>query len=243
MKITIITVCYNASSCIEKTIQSIINQTYSNIEYIIIDGKSTDSTLNLIRKYEKYISHWISEPDNGVFDAMNKGISMASGEYIIFMNAGDYFAETSIIEDVVNYIMHNNNADVYHGDIYRDIKSPKHIWKDIPFYLNKKKLKGMNICHQAIFTKLSTAKKYYFDTSYKVSADYNMMMQIFKDKGSFKYIPLNIAIYNTTGISTTNWKQTIYEEARICGCEKSLIFYLKFFKRIVFCKIKSIYSK
>lgn len=238
MKITIITVCYNAAYTLEKTILSVIEQTYPNIEYIIIDGKSTDTTISIIKRYETHISRWISEVDKGVFDAMNKGLTMATGDYVIFMNAGDSFAEKNIIEKVVNYIMNNKNADVYYGDIYRDIKSSSHIWKDIPFYLNKKKLKGMNICHQAIFTKLSTAKKYNFDTSYKVAADYNMMMQIFQNGGSFKYIPLNVAIYDTTGISTTNWKQTFIEEANICGCRKSLIFYIILFKRSISHKIK-----
>ncbi len=243
MKITVITVCFNAANTLEKTIQSVKEQTYSDIEYIIIDGKSTDTTINIIEQYEKYVTCWISEPDKGVFDAMNKGLSLATGDYVIFMNAGDCFTEANVIENVVNYIANNKEIDVYHGDIYRDNKSTQNIWRDTPFYLNKKKLKGMNICHQAIFTKLSTAKKYNFDTSYMVSADYNMMMQIFKNGGSFKYIPLNIAIYDTTGISTTNWKQTLIEEARICGCEKSFIYYFIFYKRTILNKIKSLCNK
>lgn len=243
MKITVITVCFNAANTLEKTIQSVKEQTYSDIEYIIIDGKSTDTTIDIIKQYEKSVTRWISEPDKGVFDAMNKGLSLSTGDYVIFMNAGDCFAEIDVIENAVNYIASNNEVDVYHGDIYRDNKSAQNIWKDIPFYLNKKKMKGMNICHQAIFTKLSTAKKYFFDTSYKVSADYNMMMQIFNNGGSFKYIPLNIAIYDTTGISTTNWKQTFIEEARICGYENSPLFYLTLLKISIIHKIKSFNNK
>lgn len=242
MKITVITVCFNATNTLERTIQSIKEQTYWDIEYIIIDGKSTDTTINIIKQYEKYVTHWISEPDKGVFDAMNKGLSLATGDYVIFMNAGDYFADANTIENVASYIV-NNEVDVYHGDIYRDIKSQDHIWKSTPFYLNKRKIKGMNICHQAIFTKTSTAQKYYFDTSFKVAADYNMMMQIYKDGGSFKHIPLNIAIYDTNGISATNWKQTFLEEARICGYENSLLAYLILLKRSISYKIKSLHNK
>ena len=223
MKITVITVCFNAANTLERTIQSIKEQTYWDIEYIIIDGKSTDTTINIIKQYEKYVTHWISEPDKGVFDAMNKGLSLATGDYVIFMNAGDYFADANTIENVASYIV-NNEVDVYHGDIYRDIKSQDHIWKSTPFYLNKRKIKGMNICHQAIFTKTSTA-------------------QIYKDGGSFKHIPLNIAIYDTNGISATNWKQTFLEEARICGYENSLLAYLILLKRSISYKIKSLHNK
>ena len=113
MKITIITVCYNADKVIEKTIQSVQKQTYSNIEYIVIDGGSSDRTLDIIMKYEKCISNWISEPDKGVFDAMNKGLDRANGDYVIFMNAGDYFADADVIEKVCNYIFHNTILLVY----------------------------------------------------------------------------------------------------------------------------------
>lgn len=243
MKITIITVCYNADKVIEKTIQSVQKQTYSNIEYIVIDGGSSDRTLDIIMKYEKCISNWISEPDKGVFDAMNKGLDRANGDYVIFMNAGDYFADADVIEKVCNYIFHNKGADVYHGDVYKNTQSKNNVWKAVPFYLNKRKIKGMNICHQAIFTKLDTAKKYYFDISYKLTADYDMMMKIFKNGGIFKYMELNIAVYDTTGMSSINWKQTYFEEVHICGSNRSFLYYMLFIKKYISHALKLLLCK
>ena len=100
--VTVVTVTYNAQDYLEKTIQSIISQSYSDIEYIIIDGGSTDGTLDIIKKYEKNITYWVSESDNGIYDAMNKGIKKASGEWINFMNAGDGFVDTNSIEPETN---------------------------------------------------------------------------------------------------------------------------------------------
>src|ERR1700733_2398323 len=100
MKITIITVCYNACHCIEKTIKSVINQTYPNIEYIIIDGASTDGTLEVINKYKNHVQKLISEKDNGIYDAMNKGVRHCSGEIIYFLNADDRLYSPDTVKDV-----------------------------------------------------------------------------------------------------------------------------------------------
>ena len=99
--ISVVTVCYNAADTIEKTMLSVLNQTYHDIEYIIIDGGSTDGTVEIIRKYADRIAYWVSEPDKGIYDAMNKGIKVATGEWINFMNAGDEFVDEGVIEKLV----------------------------------------------------------------------------------------------------------------------------------------------
>lgn len=112
MKISIITVCFNAVGVIEKTILSVISQTYNDVEYIIIDGGSTDGTLDIVKKYENYIAYWISEPDSGIYNAMNKGVKYATGLYCNFMNAGDFFINEKVLE---NIFTSNRNEDLISG--------------------------------------------------------------------------------------------------------------------------------
>ncbi|GHT63967.1 hypothetical protein AGMMS50239_20840 [Bacteroidia bacterium] len=115
-KISIVTVTYNAVSVLEETILSIINQIYNNIEYIVIDGGSTDGTLDIIKKYEDRLSYWISEPDKGIYDAMNKGIDRASGDWINFMNAGDLFYSNTIIQELVDMHYFDDNEAIIYGN-------------------------------------------------------------------------------------------------------------------------------
>lgn len=117
VKISVITVCYNAVDTLEKTIQSVLEQTYHNIEYIIIDGGSTDGTVEIIHRYVDYLAYWVSEPDRGIYDAMNKGIERATGEWVNFMNAGDYFYNYDVISNVFKVLQ---KADVMTGISFMD---------------------------------------------------------------------------------------------------------------------------
>ena len=117
-KISIITVCYNAVELIEKTIQSVLSQSYDNIEYIIIDGKSTDGTVEVIQRYAGRLAHWSSEPDGGIFDAMNKGLGLATGEWVNFMNAGDWFYDDDVVAQIVEKI-DSKLTIIYGNTLYR----------------------------------------------------------------------------------------------------------------------------
>lgn len=164
MKITIITVCYNAVNVLEKTICSVLNQSYKNIEYIIIDGKSTDGTLNIIKKYDTYITRWTSEPDKGIFDAMNKGVSYSHGNWVLFLNSGDYLCDEFVISRCFENCQYNDCSVIY-GDVYQDYISKKRYYKECPFYLSKKKIRGMGICHQALFVRGDIIRNLRFDLS------------------------------------------------------------------------------
>jgi glycosyltransferase involved in cell wall biosynthesis len=186
--ISIITVVLNAEQYIENTIQSVINQSYDNIEYIIIDGGSTDKTLSIIKKYDKYIDFWISEPDNGIYDAMNKGVSFARGEWIYFINADDILYNN--IERIIPHLTKRNG--VYYGDVIL-----KHANMIKGGCFSSIKLMFQNINHQAIFYPRRVFEKYKYLTKFITWADYYLNIKCFCDKEFvFKYMPVKIALFN-----------------------------------------------
>jgi len=237
--ITIITVCYNASKYIEETILSVINQTYSNIEYIIIDGGSSDGTLDIIKKYQNKIHYWISEPDKGIYDAMNKGIKKATGEWINFMNCGDSFYDNHVITNLINKV--DSKSDVIYGNtclIY-----------SIGKYIDKGKIVSANNCmpfgHQASFTRNTLMKQYGFDLKYKICADYNFFHQLHNNNATFEYIDIIIANYEAEeGLSSANVLDMLYERGRIEGKNKTFSWNLRYnifkCKRIINSFLKSI---
>ena len=200
-KVTVVTVCYNGVNIIEKTILSVINQTYSNIEYIIIDGDSKDGTQDIIRKYSDRISYFISEPDKGIFDAMNKGLNVATGDYINFMNAGDLFFDSHVLTTLFAEKTYNENVGFIFG---LSVTPDGIVHKYVPFMENPNRYKGMGICHQSLFVKTELAQKYKFSLRYPVSADYGMIYSIYKD--GYKYVKYDfpICIYEGGGFSERN---------------------------------------
>ena len=198
--ITIITVSYNAASTIERTIKSVLEQTYKKIEYIIIDGESTDGTLDVIKKYSNHISYWISEPDNGIYDAMNKGIDIASGDWIIFMNAGDWFYN----KEIINGIFYNKiySSDIIYGAVERRTKYKTYIEKPLPI---SRISHNMVFSHQSTFVKTHIMKKYKFeDKKYKIIADYAFFIKQYKIGTKFEELDYVISSYdNIYGISSS----------------------------------------
>lgn len=211
--ITIITVSYNAKSIIEETILSVVNQTYPNIEYIIIDGGSTDGTIDIIKKYEDKITQWISEPDKGIYDAMNKGIHLATGEWINFMNCGDTFWKDNTLELFIDNIKENNNLDIVYGNMIINCNAGK--YKVIPEKLENLSI-HMPFCHQSTFVQTTLAKKHPFDLQYKYVADYNFFYHAYQNRHVFKYIDVTIANYQIDeGYSASNMNKCIIEAHKI----------------------------
>lgn len=206
--LTIITVTYNAGKELERTIQSIISQTYfSDIEYIIIDGNSKDNTVSIIRKYESSISSWVSEPDKGIYDAMNKGINMAKGHWINFMNAGDIFTGNTIVED----IFRENIADfdVVYGNyilVYQNFKKNMYTPKDLRGFYSY-----MLMNHQSVFLKKEVALSHLYDLSYKIACDYEQLLYFYHSGKKFLHIDKFIAEFSYGGLSTTG-KLVYFEE-------------------------------
>lgn len=195
MKISVVTVCYNAADTIERTMLSVLNQTYHDIEYIIIDGGSTDGTVDIIRKYADKIAYWVSEPDKGIYDAMNKGIKISNGEYIYFLGADDVLCE-DIFFNIAPLLTHART--IYYGDVYM---INQRINYDGPF--SRYKLAIHNICHQAILYHRSVYDGRLYDVNYRLFADYVFNIQSWGDRSiKFVYLPFVIACFNDCGRSS-----------------------------------------
>lgn len=222
--VSIVTVCYNAVDTIEETILSVINQTYPNIEYIVIDGGSTDGTKKIVEKYQHKIRRWMSEADNGIYDAMNKGIGFATGKWINFMNAGDTYYDEKTIEDFIMRV--SPYTDIAYGDTMIKLAVGSFIQKakDIDVLTNQ-----MAFIHQAVFVKTSLHKNMPFDASYRSSGDYNFFYQAYMKKYVFEYIPIIVANYNgECGVSVDNYILTCWENGVIQGRTTSLIWRCNF---------------
>jgi glycosyltransferase involved in cell wall biosynthesis len=222
-RVSIITVCYNAASTIERTIKSVIDQTYKNIEYIIIDGGSSDGTTDIIRKYNKHINYWVSEPDRGIYDAMNKGISIASGDVIGIINADDYYRETSV-EAAVDGFSSPNSPDIVYGDIILLHDSAKKMRRLKP----SPRLGGllnMSVFHPAVFAKKHCYDRFgVFDCNYRLSSDHELMLRFFCNNALFYYNPNVIVFFSNNGASFKNAVTGIKETRDIAikyGCNKA----------------------
>lgn len=237
--ITFITVAYNAVRDIENTILSVLNQTYPNIEYIIIDGSSTDGTLDIIKKYEDKISYWVSEPDKGIYDAMNKGTLKATGVWLNFMNAGDTFYNEQVLEKVFK----DNDwsdTDVIYGDVYVKYKGGSKLKKPLPI---KHLEKGMPFCHQSSFVRTTLQQQYLFNTNYKICADYNLFHLLYRKGYIFKKIDLAIAIFLYGGVSTDAFISLLVEEWHISGKKYNKYFIYKVIKELLIGNLRRIYKK
>lgn len=213
LKISIITVCYNSDSTIESTIKSVINQEYSNIEYIIVDGKSKDNTLQIIEKYKDKISKVVSEKDDGIYFAINKGIELATGDVIGILHADDVYADNTVIKQVVD-LFEKSNSDAVYGDLQyvnkEDINKVVRNWKS-GIYKEGLFLKGWMPPHPTFFVKAHCYKKHgHFNTVLKSAADYELMLRlIHKYKCTVSYIPHVLVKMRVGGKSNVSIKNRI----------------------------------
>lgn len=217
-KFSVITVCYNAQATLEDTIQSVIAQTYHHVEYIIVDGASKDRTLSIINRYRDRITTVVSEPDKGLYDAMNKGLRLATGDYVCFLNAGDSFHEDDTLQQMVHTLRELTELpDVLYGETalvdaeghfvrMRRLQAPEHLtWRSFR--------QGMLVCHQAFFAKRTLAEPY--DLSYRFSADFDWCIRIMKKSKVLHNTHLTLIDYLEEGMTTRNHKASLHERFRI----------------------------
>lgn len=206
--ITVVTVVYNGAEFLEETIKSVIEQTYDNVEYIIVDGGSTDGTLDIIRKYEHAIDYWVSEPDKGIYDAMNKGIDLGSGDWINFMNAGDLFFECETLTKVFSNGSDYSDANVIYGD--HEVRYP-----------NKTKIvkagkvcnlwKGSQFCHQSAFIRLMYHKANQFNLCREIAADFEFFYKASSVGLCMRYYPIVLSKVSSGGVSDSRRLASIVE--------------------------------
>jgi len=197
-KISIITVVRNGEKDLESAIKSVVNQSYGHIEYIILDGLSTDGTLDIIRKYEHDIALWKSEADRGIFDAMNKGLDLATGDWVYFLGCDDVLASPTIIEEVVAEMIETDG--IYYGNTY--LKKSNQIYTG---KVSKWNIALRNISHQAIFYPRSVYKQKKYNLDYKLAADHVYNVELYSRLAAqFVYMPKLISIYNDLGMSSVN---------------------------------------
>lgn len=199
MKLSVITINYNNRDGLRRTIESVVNQTFKDFEYIIIDGGSTDGSVNVIKEYAGRIDYWVSEPDKGIYNAMNKGIDVAKGEYCIFLNSGDCFYERQTISlSIPNF----DGTDIIAG--YAKLDSGEEV--NLPKEITLQSLYShQQPCHQSTFIKTKLLKKYHYDEKYKLVSDWKFFIQVFiYDNSSYKPIDVVVSVYDSTGLSSVN---------------------------------------
>lgn len=238
--VSIVTVTYNSAKSLEKTIISVINQQYSDYEFIIIDGKSNDQTSLVVERYSDNIDIFVSEKDDGVYDAMNKSLNHIRGKWVLFLNSGDTFEDNSTLSKVFSKTYDDKCCAIY-GDAYCDNRGKlnyvkaKPFWNSIPFSY------GSGICHQAIFIKSEFMKALRYDTTYMISSDFDLMVRLFRESRDFVYIKIPICIYETCyGLSARNRLKALEECRKITKRNKDfdywkmyIILSIKYIARII----------
>lgn len=242
MKISILTVCYNSAATIEKTILSVASQSYKNIEYIVVDGNSKDDTVLVITKHEDKITQWISEPDKGLYDAMNKGIALATGNLIGILNSDDTFHSNTVIEEIVKFHQ-KNDVEASVGDIVQYRQNGKIIRLYSSKYWNPEKLIiGFMPPHPSIFIKATLFDKFgNYDLGFTIGADYELITRFFlKNKISWKYSGITTTSMLVGGLSssgTSSYKlitKEIQKALTMNGIEFSpLKIKMRFFLKII----------
>ncbi len=223
LKVSVITACFNSEKTIEDTILSVLHQTYKNIEYIIIDGASTDRTLEIIQKHRDQIACVVSEKDKGIYDAMNKGIKRASGDIIALLNSDDFYKDEFVVEKVVHEFK-NKNCDSVYADLV--FVKPDCLEKVVRYYESgefspKTLLYGVVPAHPTLFVKKAIYECYgLYKTGYKISADFEMIIRLFVvQKISFSYLKEVLVVMRTGGVSASGFKSLLLrnkENLRAC---------------------------
>lgn len=244
IKLTIITINYNNNVGLLKTIESIINQTWTDFEFIIIDGGSTDESLSTIKKYDRYINYWVSEKDKGVYDAMNKGIQLAKGTFVNFMNSGDYYFSNTVLEEIHHKF--KNDVGILYGDSFYFNEAGYDRIEKTPSKLTFSHFVNSGINHQASFIKRDLFFKHFmYNTEYKISSDWEFFIYVLcKKNESYEHLQKTICYYDFSGISAIPENLHIYHRERDIIIKKHFsLFYEDFvyYNTVIDRRIRKVY--
>lgn len=214
MKISIVTVCYNSAKTIRDTIESVLSQTYADVEYIIVDGASTDGTIEIVDSYRNQVSKFISEPDHGIYDAMNKGIAAATGDVVGLLNSDDVYEHKDVLTDVVSSFSERSSADIIFGDVV--FASPDNMNRVVRYYRSSHfrpwKLRfGWMPPHPATFVRREVYEKYgLYSLNYRIASDYEIFVRwMLLNKLRYHYLDAVLVRMRTNGVSTSGWKSSV----------------------------------
>ena len=224
MKITVITATYNSGATLRDTIESVLRQSHSDIEYIVVDGASKDNTLDIVREYEPRFGgrmRYVSEPDKGLYDAMNKGLAMATGDVVGILNSDDFYTRDDILENVAAALTDNPETDAVYGDIH--FVNDTDLDRCVRYYTSKHFRRwqmrlGFIPAHPSFYCRTKVYREYGgFDDSYRIAADFELLLRlIFVHRIAIKYLPLDFVTMRTGGVSTSGFKS--YRD----GCREHL---------------------
>lgn len=225
VKLSIVTICYNNKKELRETINSLISQTFNDYEYIIIDGGSKDGSVEIIREYANHINFWVSEPDKGIYNAMNKGLAHCYGEWVYFLNSGDVFYNDRVLASI-DFEGVSEKVGAIYGRYKFYSRYNELILNEVkhPFTESERKYRSMGFSHQSVFVRTKLAQEIGFDESFKLCADYNMMMRIYRAGYVFKRDNTIIAICDGRGgASYKNRALQDKETAIVCGCQDDMV--------------------
>jgi glycosyltransferase involved in cell wall biosynthesis len=222
MKITVITVCYNSATTITETLSSMSNQSYDGIEHIVVDGGSNDKTIDLVKRFGKRVSKIVTGPDGGIYDAMNKGLRLATGDYVAYLNSDDFYSGETVVQQVAKAI-HETNADAIYGDLSyvkrNDPKKRVRYWKSQMFQPGSF-AQGFAPPHPTFFMKRKLLDELGgFDLSYSLAADFDLMFRALEiKKYTSAYVPLELTRMRTGGATNISLKSIIRQNQEISRC-------------------------
>ena len=210
--VSIITINYNNTAGLKKTIDSVISQTFQDIEFIIIDGGSTDGSVDIIKSNAAKITHWVSEKDNGIYNAQNKGARKATGEYCLFLNSGDHLVESATLDKVVKEL----NKDIVYGDLLIEDAQRNRSNGISPDVLDVYHFMISTLWHPCTFIKRALFEKYgYYREDFKITGDYEFFLRVILKNGvSYRHIPVPISIFDMSGVSNDPENQKLQSEER-----------------------------